>query len=333
MSKLYSALKYIALLAIAGVLLYFSFKEVKWDDFVGGLSSCDFRWITVSMVISVVAFYVRALRWRLLMLPLDKKVTRRDSFHAVNIAYFTNLAIPRAGEIARCGVITNKTGLAFESVAGTVVLERSIDLLCLILITFSHVFFSWDLFGHFINREIVSALGDKFSTNLIWFALATFAAFAIFSYILYKYRSSHPLLRKLTDLVKGLIKGLLTGIKMKQKWLFLLYTVLLWVCYWLMSWTTIMAFPAVAGLGPLDALFLMMVGGLGWVVPVQGGIGAYHFIISLALASVYGITQTSGVIFATISHGSQTFTMILFGAISLIIFSLDKARTKKSILQ
>ena len=77
-------------------------------------------------------------------------------------------------------------------------------------------------------------------------------------------------------------------------------------------------------LGPKDALFLMMVGSFGWVIPVQGGIGAYHLIISLALYTVYGISQTTGVIFATISHGSQAITMLLFGAISLLSITIRK---------
>ncbi|MDD4492527.1 MAG: UPF0104 family protein, partial [Bacteroidales bacterium] len=139
---------------------------------------------------------------------------------------------------------------------------------------------------------------------------------------------SHPILRKITNIVKGVLKGLLSGFRMPQKWLFIIYTVLLWVCYWLMSYTSIMAFPSInQGLGASDALFLMMVGSFGWVIPVQGGIGAYHLIISLALASVYGISQTTGVIFATISHESQALTMLLCGAISLISFTLSKRKS------
>ena len=92
-----------------------------------------------------------------------------------------------------------------------------------------------------------------------------------------------------------------------------------------MSYSTILAFDNLqTGLGADDALFLMVVGSFGWVIPVQGGIGAYHLIISLALLSVYGVSQTTGVIFATISHGSQSITMLLFGAISLLKITLKK---------
>lgn len=328
LKRVYSAVKYILLLGLAGLLLWFSFKGVKWDDFVTGLKEADFRWIGLSMAISVVAFLIRALRWRLIMIPLGKKITRRDSWDGINIGYLTNFAVPRAGELARCGVITRKTGLPFESVAGTVVLERSIDMLSLGIVFISVMIFFWDSFGGFINKEIIATMESRLSTGLIIIAASAFAASLIFLYIIYKYRQSHPILRKITNIAKGVLKGLLSGFRMPQKWLFLTYTVLLWVCYWLMSYTSIMAFPSISdGLGASDALFLMMVGSFGWVIPVQGGIGAYHLIISLALASVYGISQTTGVIFATISHESQALTMLLCGVISLISFTLSKRKS------
>ncbi|MHC1689668.1 MAG: lysylphosphatidylglycerol synthase transmembrane domain-containing protein [Bacteroidales bacterium] len=328
LKRVYSAVKYILLLVLAGLLLWFSFKGVKWEDFVNGLKEADFRWIGLSMAISVVAFLIRALRWRLIMIPLGKKITRRDSWDGINIGYLTNFAVPRAGELARCGVITRKTGLPFESVAGTVVLERSIDMLSLGVVFISVLIFFWDSFGGFINKEIIATMESRLSTGLLIIAASAFAASLIFLYIIYKYRQSHPILRKITNIVKGVLKGLLSGFRMPQKWLFIIYTVLLWVCYWLMSYTSIMAFPSInQGLGASDALFLMMVGSFGWVIPVQGGIGAYHLIISLALASVYGISQTTGVIFATISHESQALTMLLCGVISLISFTLSKRKS------
>ena len=328
LKRVYSAVKYILLLGLAGLLLWFSFKGVKWADFVTGLKEADFRWIGLSMAISVVAFLIRALRWRLIMIPLGKKITRRDSWDGINIGYLTNFAVPRAGELARCGVITRKTGLPFESVAGTVVLERSIDMLSLGVVFVSVLIFFWDSFGGFINKEIIATMESRLSTGLLIIAASAFAASLIFLYIIYKYRQSHPILRKITNIAKGVLKGLLSGFRMPQKWLFLTYTVLLWVCYWLMSYTSIMAFPSInQGLGASDALFLMMVGSFGWVIPVQGGIGAYHLIISLALASVYGISQTTGVIFATISHESQALTMLLCGVISLISFTLSKRKS------
>lgn len=324
MKKLYSALKYIILLAIAAALLWASFRGVHWDDFTDGLKSADYRWILLSMAAGVGAFLLRALRWRLVMIPLGYKIKRSDAWDGINIGYITNFIVPRAGEFARCGVITQRTGLPFETVAGTVVLERSVDMLSLIIVTLSVFFFQWDKFGAFMNREVFSAMGNNFTGNLIWLVIAALLAAAVFLYIIYRFREHNPVFRKIADIAKGVLNGVVSGFRMPQKWMFLLYTIAIWICYWLMSYTTILAFPAVHGLGVSDAMFLMVIGSFGWVIPVQGGIGAYHFIISLALASIYGITQTTGVVFATISHESQAVTMLLFGTISLISFYLKK---------
>ncbi len=342
MKKFYSAFKYIILLALAGVLLYFCFREVKWSDFVAGLRSCNYWWIAASMFVGGVSVLIRSERWRLILRPLEggqkvadpQKVKAIHAWDALNIAYLTNFAIPRAGEITRCGVITKKSGLPFEKVVGTVVLERSFDMLCLIGVTFSLFIISWEHFGRFIQNEILapvskilpftventsdSGVASAHTSGLIWLFIIALLAFIVFTYIIYRFREKHPFLRKIADIAKGLLAGLASGVKMPQKWLFFLYTILLWVSYWLMSYTTMLSFPSFSNLGPADALFLMVVGSFGWVVPVQGGIGAYHLIVTLALSSVYAISQTTGIIFATISHESQAIVMLLLGAISLI---------------
>ncbi len=320
-SSPYAVIKYLILLAVACVLLWFSFKGIKWSDFKEGLIRADFKWIAASMLIGVLAFLFRSLRWRLLMLPLSGRVKRIDAWDGVNIGYITNFVIPRAGEFARCGVITGKRGLPYESVVGTVVLERMIDLLALVMVTFTVILIRWEKFGGFIYREIFEVIEKRFSLNIFWVVAVLTLSLLIFAYIIYRYRETHPFLRKVVEITKGIIHGVVSGFKMPQKWLFLLYTVLIWVCYWQMSYATILAFPSVTGLSLADALFLSIVGGLGWVIPVQGGIGAYHFIVSLALTSIYGIGRTEGVVFATISHESQVLTMLIFGAISLINFS------------
>ena len=324
--QLYSAVKYILLLGVAGVLLWFSFKGVSWGDFKEGLLATDYRWIIVSMAIGILAFWLRALRWRLVLLPLDTDVKRIDTWNGVNIGYLTNFAVPRAGELARCGVITAKRKMPFETVAGTVVLERSVDIVTLLIASLLIFIFQWDRFGSFINQQIISSLEQRFSSNLIWVAIAIAAAFLIFFYIVYKYRQSNPVFKKISEIVKGVVSGIASGFRMPQKWLFIFYTLAIWICYWLMSYTTILAFPAVFGLGLSDALFLAVVGSFGWVIPVQGGIGAYHFIISLALSSIYGISQTTGMVFATISHESQALTMIICGVIALVSVSFGAKR-------
>ena len=325
------ALKYLAFLFLAIILLHFSFKGVEWNDFLSGLQSCNWWWIIASMAIGITGFLFRALRWRILLRAINKDITLRETFDGVNIGYITNFVFPRAGEVARCGVIANTRKVTFEKALGTVVLERSLDMACLLLWMFLLLVFTWDEFGAFMQTEILQPLLGKFNT-LAWpiAILCLLSAAACAGLWLFRQRLAKvKIVGRIMHVLKGLLDGVFSAFRMQQKWMFLLYTLLIWLSYWLTSLTTIYAFPQVGHLDGTDALFLMIVGSLGWVVPVQGGLGAYHFIVSLALANVYGITQATGVVFATISHEAQALVMILCGAVSLLSVSLWKKRINK----
>jgi uncharacterized protein (TIRG00374 family) len=324
------ALKYLAFLLLAGILLHFSFKGVKWSDFISGLQSCNWWWIAASMAIGILGFLFRALRWRILLRAINKDVTLGETFNGINIGYITNFIFPRAGEVARCGVIANTRKVSFEKSLGTVVLERSLDMVCLLLWMFLLLLFTWGEFGSFIKGEILQPLQGKFSSLVlplsILCALAVAGCAAL--WIFRKRLMEIKIVGRIMQVIKGLLEGVFSAFRMEEKWMFFLYTLLIWLTYWLTSLTTIYAFPQVGHLNGIDALFLMIIGGFGWVVPVQGGLGAYHFIVSLALAKVYGIAQATGVVFATISHEAQALVMILCGAVSLISVSMWKKSSK-----
>lgn len=329
--KFKKILQWAILLVIAAVLLFFAFNGVKWEDFVDGIRGCNFLWIILSMVVSVAVFWLRGLRWRLSMLPLDESITPMESYNGVMFAYLFNFVFPRAGELARCGVIAATGKASFQSVLGSVVLERSWDMLCYILILLSVLVCGESALRNFINNEVFEPASAALSFNVLWIVAAILVLGVAALVLILKYRNylrRFKVAGKILDIIEGALKGFVMGFKMKHKWSFFLYTLLIWLGYWMMSYSTILAFPQVGDLGASDALFLMVVGSLGWIVPVQGGIGAYHFILSLALSTIYGIPQTSGVIFATISHESQALTMLLFGAISLVAVSLSPSYKK-----
>ena len=322
---------YLLFLLLAVVLLYFSFRGVHWGDFWVDLKSADFRWILASMALGVLGFWVRGLRWRLLILGAGHKVTRSQAFDAVNMAYLTNFALPRAGELARCGALTKSAGVPFDVLLGTVVLERAFDTLCLLLIIAAVICGQWSLFGGFMYRELwLPLLGWGQGQTLLVVILLSFVLLVGVLVVLYRKRLRKlAFFQKVHKLVLGVWKGLVSGFRMPHKFPFFAYTLLLWGCYWGMCLCTLWAFPAVRHLNGLDAAFLMAVGGLGWAIPVQGGIGAYHFVTALAFTSVYGVAQTQGMVFATISHESQAVTMIVFGLYSFIHIALT---SKKQLL-
>lgn len=123
---------------------------------------------------------------------------------------------------------------------------------------------------------------------------------------------------KIWGLSVGLGQGLTSCLRMERKWMFLIYTALIWASYWLMAVSIMRAVPELDSLNLVDALFLSLAGSLGWVVPVPGGIGAFHFVVSLALSSIYALPMAQGIVFATLSHESQAITMLLFGGFSFL---------------
>ena len=313
-------LKYFLSLLVAGVLLYFSFKGVNWNDFVEGLKGCNWWFVALSGIAGVMAFYLRGLRWRDLLQPLDPSISRRTAFNAVNIGYIANFALPRIGEFVRCGVITKKSkskgngAASYDRVLGTVVLERVWDLFTMILLIIGLLLFTWRKFGQFFTEEIFY----KMNLSIWWLLLLLIFVSAIGIYSLWRWRNSNKFFRKIWSILSGLFQGFGTCVKMEGKWRFILHTVLIWAMYWLMAASIMWSVPDLVDFTMADALFLSLVGGLGWVIPVPGGFGAFHYIVSLALTIVYGIPMEVGVVFATLSHETQALTMLVFGGLSYL---------------
>ena len=328
-------IKYLLSAAVACFLLYFTFRGVKWDDFIAGLKSCRLSYIVVSMVAGIAAFWFRGLRWREILLPIDGSISRVTTFNAVNIGYIANFVFPRIGEFVRCGFITknslpvpgndNITGegpvkkrASYDKVLGTVVLERAWDMVTMFAFLVLLLAFRWKEFGGFFMEKMWRPFQENLSFSLWWLLLALAILCAGAVYAIWRTRARSAFSRAVANVCRGLLQGVLSCLRMKRKWKFFFYTGVIWLMYWLMSAATMSAMPGLDGLGPVDALFLMLAGSFGWLVPVPGGFGAFHFIVSLALSTIYGIPFETGLIFATLSHESQAITMAVCGGISYI---------------
>lgn len=315
-------LKYALSASLAAILLWFSFRDVEWAEFMAGVRSCRWEFILLSMAAGAFAFWLRGLRWRQLLLPIDPHTSRITTFNGVNIGNISNFVFPRIGEFVRCGVIVRRAQKAggsrtdntitYDKVLGTVVLERSWELLVMLLMLAIVIIGGFERFGTFFLEQIWLPMTSRFS--LWWVIMTLAAAAAALIYIIWKYRDRNPFCIKVWGILRGLAQGFTSCLKMDRKWLFFAYTACIWLTYWLMAASIMWAAPFLKGLDLIDALFLSLVGGLGFAVPVPGGIGAFHFIISLALSAVYGIPMETGIIYATLSHTSQAITQILFGA-------------------
>lgn len=333
--NLKKTLKYLLSASLAIILLWFSFRGVEWNQFWLALGEVNWGFILLSMVAGSAAFLLRALRWRRLLLPLDGSISRTTAFNGINIANISNFVFPRIGEFVRCGVIVRrsqpvdvsdplKKKASYEKVLGTVVLERSWELLVMLMLLAVVVVGGFDRYGSFFVNEIWRPMALKFGGNM-WFAvLGSLTVVGMSLFWLWSLRESNSFCRKVWSIFRGIGQGFATCMKMDQKWLFFAYTLLIWMMYWFMAASTMWAAPFLDGLNVVDALFLSLVGGLGFAIPVPGGIGAFHYVIALALLGVYGIPMEVGVIYATLSHTSQAITQMLFGAGSYAYEALKK---------
>ena len=328
-------IKYAVSAALAFVLLYFSFRDVEWADFIEGVKSCRWEFIILSMAAGSFAFWLRGVRWRQLLLPIDDSITRITAFNGVNIGNISNFVFPRIGEFIRCGVITRRSvpvsadnpehkKASYDKVLGTVVLERSWELLVMLLLLVVVVVGGFDRFGGFFMEQIWTPMSQRLDFSIWWIVALLALAGSACCYALWRFRDTNPVCSKVWGIFRGILQGFASCLKMERKWLFFAYTAFIWMTYWLMAASTMWAAPFLDHLDLIDALFISLVGGLGFAVPVPGGIGAFHFIISLALSGIYGVPTEIGIIYATLSHTSQAITQILFGAGSYAYEALKK---------
>ena len=169
--------------------------------------------------------------------------------------------------------------------------------------------------------EPVSA---RLDFSIWWIVVLLMLGGALAFGLIFRLRNSGGICSRIWGLFSGLMQGFSSCFRMQGKWKFLVSTALIWSMYWLMAASTMWAIPVLDGLNMIDALFLSLAGSLGWLVPVPGGFGAFHFVVSLALQAIYGIPFETGIIFATLSHESQAITMALFGGFSYGYESLKK---------
>ena len=320
-SKILKGLQYIAFLLAGIVLLYFAFRGVDLNEMILQIRQADYRWVALSLIFAVMALIFRAIRWRLLIEPLDEYPKRINIFHAINIGYLSNFIFPRIGEIVRCGILNRTDRTPIDRLFGTVITERIFDMLlslfmlCLILIL------RFDVVSSFIMENIVQLIIERIKNVNIVLIIAIIAVFII-SYILLRKRLSK--IQKFKNLLQGVVKGIKSIKHMRNFKLFIVMNFAIFGMYLLQTYVLFFALDAASSLGFGDALFVLVISAFALILPIQGGIGAYHWIVSLGL-TLLGLTREEGLIYATISHSATSILFVLLGAISFLSVRIKKA--------
>ncbi|MDR3095153.1 MAG: flippase-like domain-containing protein [Bacteroidales bacterium] len=326
--KIKQALQLIVFLFIGVALLYFAFRGIDLNELMVHLKKADFTWVALALVFGVLGLVVRAARWKMLMEPIDAHPKLINILHAINVGYLANFVFPRIGEITRCGILNRTDHLPVDKAFGTVIVERLFD----VLMVFGLLALMLALNFNLISGFLVTYIFEPISRNLPETAGALWVAGGIVGvatvlYLLFRMFRKQLAGSAVWLKIKGWLKGILNGIqsvrRMKRFGLFLALNVLLFACYFMQTYFMFFAFESTSSLGLLDGLFVLVITTLAMIVPVQGGIGAYHGTVSIGL-TLFGLTRMDGMVYATMSHTTTSLLFILLGAISLIFVFAKK---------
>lgn len=317
-------------------MLYFAFRDANFEDLVTDLKKANYFWVILSLFFAFIGYASRAYRWRLLIEPLNYRPSFKNVFHALMFGYFANLAFPRIGEISRCGALTKSDKIPMDSLIGTVIIERAIDVVVLLILLFIIFIAKIESFGLFIKENVFAPLSQKFISTMdfsiyYWIGILVLLGASVF--LIYFFRKKFKRVQiviKIRKLIRGIVSGVKTVTRMRSRSVFLLHTLIIWVMYFLMTYVALFSIPATQNLTPIDGLFLLVIGGLGMSAPVQGGIGAFHWIISSGL-TLYGISKTEGLVLATILHESQVVLVLVLGITAVItLFLVPRSKSKNN---
>lgn len=322
-------IQYAFILLVTGLLIWFSLRgltgENKGAFLLETWNSADKGWLIAMAVIAMVSHVVRAQRWRMLLEPSGHDSKLKYSFLSLMVGYLVNLVIPRGGEVSRCYNLYKLDKTPVEISFGTVVVERMVDLVCLvILIAVAFIVESTRLFA-FI-RTLPIETGS--SSALLTIVLAAVGVVAVAALIVWLVRRNAKWSAFFVKTWQGFRDGLLSIFRLKNKGLFIFYSVLIWALYFAMSYTVILAFPETKHLGVGAVLSLFAIGSIAMAAPLPGGTGSYHVLVPQGLVFLYGVPQADAVAFTFIFHGWQTAIMIAGGAISLVVTTLLIRRRK-----
>ena len=330
--KLSDILKYVILLGIAAALLFYAFKGMDVKKIMHEILNANMFWVAVSGVISIIAFVVRAHRWNLLIEPMGYSPSLKNTTYAVMVGYLANFFIPRLGEVTRCGALSKTESIPFNKLFGTVIVERIIDVLSLLLCIILAAVLEHKRLGNFFTENIFDPAISKFQklgnspllvATIIILALGLIVA-ALYFIKKSKSKEGDSMISKL---IKGFIDGLRSVANLKRPVLFIFQSAFIWVLYYLGVYVALFAFPFTSDLGAGAALFLLVAGGIGMSAPVQGGIGAYHLFVSQGLL-LYGVLKEDGLAFASMLHGLQFILVVLLGVASMFLLFSARKRTE-----
>lgn len=346
-SILGATVKFIVPVVVSVGLCWIMFHNIDFSDMMAVIErDCDFRWIGLMLVMSIVPMLLRALRWGMQLRAMGVDAPVHTLVYSIIGCYSLNLVFPRLGEVWRTGYIAYREDSRFSTVFGSMIADRFADLVTVGLLT---------LCTFLVARgpivDFVSTYPDAYEKMLhlatspwVWGALLAGigAAWLILA------KSHLGIVLKIKKFLQGLWSGFAAIARMKDKWVWLGLTFCIWGCYYLQLVVAFNAFPLLRQMldcsGGAVTLVCFVLTSIAMGIPSNGGIGPYQTTMLFALniflpalqsaraaAGEMAVTaeqfNITGAAFGNVLIASQTMLLIVLGIITFILVTLDKRRT------
>jgi len=321
--------------------MWLALRGLDFEKIKLSLAKANYFWVLIAVVFGILAYWFRAIRWNILLEPLGYKISNSNALWTISFGYLMNLTIPRSGEVARSTALYGVEGVPVDKSFGTIILERIIDLVCMMVFLGLTLVFKYDAilaFYKFVTEEKKkdhTSEPDFFESILLKVGITDSEKFflimkisigvLILAVVIYLFVFKR---KQLISFVNGIFHGLTSIFKLKQNGKFILYTALIWICYYLAAYVVCFALPETSDFSFADGFFIIVVGTLGMMVPASGGIGAFHFALKLGISALFLSMGKSasegaevGLSYAFISHTMQIVIMLVMGLISIPILA------------
>ena len=305
---------------LAGVAIYFVSKDINRDEFFAKQEDVNYSWVVITMIIGSFGYIIRAYRWKLQIEPLGYKPSILSMFLAVMMGYLANLVLPRLGEVARCGTLYRTHAIPVSKSFGSVVTERIVDVLALLVILLITFFLQYD--------QLVSFIKSRETIEVNWALIGGILILVIGIGVFIFFRWIYPSQTKIGKFSRGMIEGLIS-LKDVRLGRFLVATISIWIVYFFMTYLMVFAMTETSTLSPEAGFAVLSAGVLAFVMPVQSGVGAFQgFVASMLL--IYSINYSTGVFFATLLHASQLMVVLILGLVAVILHTLMKRNVERA---
>lgn len=326
---LYNIVKIVLPLILGGGILYWMYRGF---DFVQMrkvvMNEMDWTWMLLSMPFGILAQTFRGWRWKQVLEPMGEQTRNSVCVNSIFLSYAVSLVIPRVGEFARCGVLNRYDKVSFPKALGTVVTERAVDTVIVLLITAVAILSQIKVFTNFFFRTGTSVdnIFNKFSATG-WLVTGICALAVVI--LLYIIRRHIPIYKKVKDALAGIWQGVISVKDVKNIPLFVFYSVAIWGSYFLHFYLTFFCFQETSSLGVTCALVCFVVGSIAVIVPTPNGAGPWHFAVKTMLI-LYGVVDVRALYFVLIVHTLQTLLVILLGIYAWIALAFTHKEALKT---